>query len=585
MEQRKAKRKATSPTPDPVTKYCNDVLAGRIVAGGLARKACQRHLDDMRDGPERGLSWDKDAALRAIRFFPDVLCLPEIGTPFALEPWEQFVVGSLYGWKGPDGYRRFRTAYVEVGKGNGKSPLAGGIGIYMLAADREREAQCFAAATTQEQAHILFQDAVKMVQGSPVLRSRITTSGTRKIFNLAHPASGSFFRPISSEHKGLDGKRVHYAALDEIHEHPTSIVVDKMRAGTKGRRQALIFEITNSGYDRTSVCWNHHDYSRKVLEGVLENDSWFAYICGLDPCPDCLAAGKTQPDFSCKNCDDWRDPKIWPKANPNLGVSISHKYLEEQVAEAIGMPSKENIVKRLNFCIWTEQSERWMPIDKWDACGAPFSEDALRGEVCFGGLDLASTADFASFCRLFPPTDEREAWAALWRFYIPEAKLEERIRKDPGHSWSVWKDQGLLCATPGNIIDYDFIRADIQELAEQCLIQEIAFDRWNATQLVTQLGGDGFTMVPTGQGFASMNAPTSELMKLVMGKQLMHGGNPVARWMASNAAVEIDSSGFIKLSKKKSADKIDGMAALCDALSRAMVAPEGNYTDPEVMCV
>lgn len=545
------------------------------------RLACERHLRDLKDGHQRGLTFDLETANDAIAFFENFLCFYDgefNGKPFLLSPWQAFIVGSLFGWKASDGYRRFRTAYIEIGKGNGKSPLLAGIGLLGLVADGEPGAEIYAAATTKDQAKILFRDAEEMVARSPELSELIT----RSINNLAVVDTASFFRPISSEKHGLDGKRVHMALIDEVHEHSSAVVVDKMRAGTKGRRQALIAEITNSGNDRESVCWQHHEYSRKVLQGIELNDSWFAYVCTLDPCPACQAAGKMQPSDDCKDCDDWRDPKVWPKANPNLGVSIREKYLQEQVAEAMGMPSKENTVKRLNACIWTERTEHWMPMDKWDACGIEFTLEELKGNPCTGGLDLASTGDFASFCQLFPPTDERPLWAAVWRSYIPEKKFEERVRKDPGTSWTLWKQQGWLVTTDSNTVDYEFIRKDIHEAAEMFQMPEIAYDRWNATQIVTQLMNDGFTMVPIGQGFASQSAPTSELMKLVLDRKFTHGGNKLARWAASNAAVSEDAAGNIKLDKEKSADKIDPMRALTTALARAMLTNSGKSGEPSI---
>lgn len=566
---------------DPVDHYSTEVLAGRIVAGKFVRQACQRHLDDRKNFHRRGLYWDKAAACRAINFFSDVLILPEIGAPFHLEPWEQFVVGSLFGWKQvADDSRRFRHAYIEIGKGNGKTPLVAGIGIYMTAADGEVQAQCFAAATTRDQAHLLFQDAVKMVEASPVLKTRFQASGARKVFNLAHLASGSFFRPVSSEKKGLDGHRVHFAALDEVHEHPSSTVVDKLRAGTKGRRQALIVEITNSGYDRQSVCWKHHEYSGKLLEGSYQNDQWFAYVCALD------------------EGDDWHDPSVWVKANPNLGVSISAKYLEEQAKVASDIPGNENIVKRLNFCIWTEAQTKWMSTEAWDACNMPFDIEKLRGQECYGGLDLSSTTDLSAFCLFFPPAGDREFSAALWRFWSPESTILKRSEKD-GVPYDIWAKQGFMTTTPGNITDYDAIRRDIsgvyveamagdqgiQRHDPECLadtykILEIAYDRWNATQLVTQLSGDGLTMVPLGQGFQSLSAPMKELERVVTGKTFSHGGNPIARWCATNVCAAQDPAGNIKPDKSKSTERIDGIAALVDSIARAMLRPEpasGDY--------
>lgn len=540
----------------------------------MVRLACQRHIDDIEDSKhanKRGLFWDLDAALRAINFFPDVLVLPEIGSPFHLEPSQQFIVGSLFGWKQADMSRRFRHAFVEEGKGNGKTPLAAGIGLYMMTADGEREAQCFAAATTREQAQILFQDAVKMVASSPVLHARIATSGKLKVFNLADLASGSFFRPVSSEHRALDGKRVHFAALDEVHEHPNSLVVDKIRAGTKGRRQALIFEITNSGYDRHSVCWEHHQFSVGVLEGNTPNDQWFAYVCTLD------------------EGDDWHNPAVWAKVNPLLGVSIPAKYIEEQVAMADGIPGNENIVKRLNFCIWTEQSVRWMPMETWDACGElKVDPDELKGETCYGGLDLALTRDLSAFVLIFPPNvshsgpfgiGDRPFWVVLAWFWLPADDLKARCDRDHA-PYDVWARQGFLTLTPGNVTDHDFIETKILELSKQYEIAELAYDPSRAVQLVTHLQEAGLTMVEYAQHCTSMNAAVQLMEKLILEKKLAHGNNPVLRANCANAVTVANSNGNVKFDKGKATGRIDGMTALANAFGRARFAPQpftGDY--------
>lgn len=335
----------------PVKQYAVDVTEGRVVANHWVRLACKRHLEDLILGPSRGLFFDHEAAKRATEFFPMFLRFYEgsfDGKPFTLLPFQQFIVGSLFGWKTADGFRRFRTAYVEMGKGGGKSPLAAGIGLYGLVADGESGAEIYSAATTRDQAGILFRDAKAFAAGSPALLRRLTVDKG----NIAYTAKNSYFRPVSSEHRALDGKRPHIALIDEIHEHPSAMVVDKMRAGTKGRTQALIFEITNAGYDRHSVCYQHHEYSEKVLECVIENDAWFGYMAGLDVCESCAAGGRSIPVDDCPDCDSWKDESKWIKANPGLDIIIPRKYLREQVAEASEMPSKENIVKRLNFCVW-----------------------------------------------------------------------------------------------------------------------------------------------------------------------------------------------------------------------------------------
>ena len=327
----------TAPGPrgphDPITDYARAVTTGTILAGRLVRLAGARHLRDLAEGPARGLTWSPAHGQHIIDFFPQFLRLAEgehAGRPFALQPWQQFIVGSLFGWLGSDGYRRFRRGYIETGKGSGKSPMAAGVGLYGLAFDDEAGAEVYAAAVSRDQARIMFSDAVKMVAASPDLAALIDVN----VNNLSVRGSNSFFRPVSSEGRGLDGKRVHIALIDELHEHRSDVVVDKMRKGTKGRRQALVLELTNAGYDRESVCWYEHDYSAKVLERVVDNDAWFAYVCQLDACNACRADGKDQPQEACPTCDDFRDERVWIKTNPNLDVSISHKYLRELVARS-----------------------------------------------------------------------------------------------------------------------------------------------------------------------------------------------------------------------------------------------------------
>lgn len=540
--------------PDPVTQYARDVVDGRVVAGKPVRQACERHLRDLEDGPSRGLTWDLRKVQHVLGFFAALKLADgeHAGQPFELQPWQAFIIGSLFGWQNVDGYRRFRTAYVEIGKGNGKTPMAAALGLYMTIADGEHGAECYSAAVGRDQAAITFRDAVRFRQASPAL----TVSTVEHTANIAFPRLHSYFRPISSEGRGLDGKRVHYAGIDELHEHPSSIVVDKMRAGTKGRRQALIFEITNSGYDRNSVCWHHHDYSLKVLDGTFENDNWFAYVCALD------------------EGDNWmQDESCWVKANPNLGVSIRLDYLRELVAEAREMPSKQNIVARLNFCVWTEQATRWLPIDRWDACDERFHADDLVGRECFGGLDLSTVNDLTALAWVFPPAEPGERWKVLMRYWVPRENIARRVRRDRV-PYDLWVQRGLIEATDGNVVDYDVIRERVMQDCERYRVREIAIDRWNATQIATQLQNEGLTVAMFGQGFASMSAPAKELEKLVEGRELAHNGCPVLRWMAGNCAVAQDPAGNIKPDKSKSTERIDGIAALIMALGRAIVVHE-----------
>lgn len=559
----------------PVADYAQRVLSGEIVAGKLVRLACQRHLNDLKRAetdPAWGYYFDDAAAQHAIDYFEQVLQLQEgqfAGKPFKLEPFQQFKTGSLFGWKNSEGNRRFRYAYIEEGKGNGKSPWLGGVGLYMLTDDGEPGAEIYAAAVTRDQAKILFSDAEKMGQGSPDLAAELEFT----VNNISHPSSKSFFRAISAEARALDGKRVHAALVDELHEHPNAMVVDKMRAGTKNRRQALIVSITNSGYDRNSVCYQHHVYSQQIVEGIVENDEWFAFVCQLDGCE---ADGHQNPVAGCPDCDDWTDEACWPKANPGLDTILPRRYLREQVAEAIGMPSKLNIVLRLNFCVWTEQANRWLSMDAWDQCSDQVDPLKLRSRDCWLGIDLSSTTDLTAAALVFEP-DADDVIDVLMYYWLPEEGMRKRVAKDRV-PYDVWTRQGYIELTEGNVVDYDAVIERVKQFQDAGYnIRQIGMDPWNATATATKLMSMGFEVVFVRQGYASLNEPSKELERRIMSKGVRHGGNPVLRWNAANVAVASDPAGNIKPDKEHSTERIDGIAALVDAMSLSMVAG-----DPEV---
>jgi phage terminase large subunit-like protein len=526
-----------------------------IVAGPLVRLAAERHLRDRETGHLRGISFNERKASHAIAFFPKFLRFADglrAGEPFELQLWQQFVVGSLFGWETADGSRRFRLAYIEVGKGNGKTPLAAGIGLYLLVADNEASAEIYCAAYSQEQAKILFSDAEKMVASSPILKRRIDAS----VNNLALLDSYSFFRPVSSEHRGLDGKRPHGVLIDELHEHPTPLVADKMRAGTKGRRQALIVEITNAGFDRTSVCWMHHEQSRQVLEGTVANDSWFAYVAGLDATDDPLT------DASC-----------WIKSNPNLGVSIPARYLQEQVAEANQIPTKANLVQRLNFCVWTANETRAIDMTQWQSCKPLPSAAELDGAPCFAALDLGQSDDFCAFLKVWALADGRIA--VVPRFWLPRGALD----RYPNRPYAAWQRAGVLDVTDGAVTDLDVIEAAVAAECRALGIREVGYDKRFAQQLAQHLVGQGITMIDTPQGF-QLNEALTKLFAAIVTGDLCHGNHPILTWMASNAVTRTGRLGEIRLDKETAADKIDGIAALAMALDRVVRQPVS--TNPTV---
>lgn len=572
----------------PVTKYAQDIVKGKIIANKWVRLACIRHLKDLK---RKDIYFSKPTADFVIDFFEKWLFFYEgdwDGKPFLLTPNQKFIIGSIFGWKivqknieKKDWLRRFKTAYIEMGKGNGKSPLAAGIGLYGLTYDNENGAEIYAAATQRDQAGILFRDARLYAEGSESLKEMLIIDR----HNIANPETNSFFRPVSSEHKGLDGKKPHMALIDEIHEHPNDLVVRKMSAGAKTRRQNLTFEITNAGYDRHSICYQHHEYTEKILEGLIKDDAWFGLMTGLDVCPKCEAEGKTIPQDGCPDCDDWRNPKVWIKANPNmhyLGKPFM-AYLKRQVAEAKAMPSQENIVKRLNFCCWTESITKWLPIDKWNACNSPVDPELLKGRTCYGGLDLSTNIDLTAWVMVFPPEEEGGLYEILCRFFLPEDNMMERVKRDHV-PYDVWAKQGYIKLTPGNIIDYAFIIAQIEQDMTDYQIAELAFDRWGSQKITTDLQDLGFeiegkrSLVQFGQGFASMSPPTKEVETMVLKGELAHGANPVLSWCVSNVAIRIDPAENKKPDKEKSIERIDGAVALIMAIGRARLrnVPENS---------
>ena len=582
---------ATRADPDleaaaAVEAYARSVVDGELLANRYVRLAGERHLADLEQGPGRGLRFDPARAGRAIRFFP-FLRLAEgdfAGRPFTLQGWQAFIVGAVFGWlsSDPDGgeVRRFRNAYVETGKGSGKTPLAAGIGLYGLVADDEAAAEIYSAATVRDQAAILWTDARRMVERSPTLRARVEVTAHA----LAVPVRASTFRPVSSEARNLHGKRVHIALIDEEHAHPSGEVLDAMRAGTKGRRNALILRITNAGFDRHSVCWADHAYSTAVLEGTLVDDAWFAYVAGLDPCPEHRPRGAVLE--GCGACDDWRDEAVWPKANPNLGVSLPVRYLREMVTEATGKPSAAAATKRLCFCIWTEGSGKWLDPAAFALLADVAGPDPLPSDrEAWAGLDLASTTDLTAFALVAPreacPADGHAGRCYDLRvgFWLPEASMADRVRRDKV-PYDRWAAEGWIRLTPGNRVDQERIAADV---IAQKNARVVGIDRWNSAWLTPRLQADGLEVIEVGQGFAALSAPAKRLEADIAAGLVHHDGNPVLRWNVANAAASEDAVGNVKPDRERSAEKIDGVAAWLDALAALAERPAVRWQEPWII--
>lgn len=554
------KRRRKEPN-DAATQYARDVVAGRIVAGPHVRAACERHLRDLKDATARGLTWDLARVQYAIAFFESFLRLNGgefEGEPFILQPWQRFIVGSLFGWVWEvSGYRRFRTAYIETAKGNGKSPLVAGIGHAGLIIDQEPRAEIYAAATKKDQAMVLFRDAVAMADQSPELSRRLVKSGVgERCWNLAYPALHAFFRPISSD-DGQSGPRPHIALVDEVHEHKDSMVLDMLRRGVKGRRQPLIVEITNSGVDRTSICYAHHEASIAVANArpgeAGFDDTWFAYICALD------------------KGDDWlNDPSCWIKANPNLGVSIPRTYLEDAVREAKNIPSRQNLIARLNFCVWTESVSAWISREAWDAVEVEPDLDSLLGRRCYGGLDLSGRRDLTALGLFFPDNADEVSGDLIVEFWTPEDGLREREEHDRV-PYLQWQREGFLQTTPGASIDYAWVARRLGELSSMYQIESVGYDRYRIHDFRRAMEAEGVDvkLEEFGQGYKDMTPAIDAIENAILNGRIRIHRNPVLRWNAASAVLDQPTKVERKFAKHKATGRIDGLVASTMAIGTA----------------
>jgi phage terminase large subunit-like protein len=523
------------------------VIAGKIVAGPDVRNACHRFMRDLAQGSKRGLKFDLDKANHAMGFFPAVLKLNGgqfEGLPFNLHPAQAFIVGNLFGWVRADGTRRFRVAYIEMGKGNGKSPLLGGIGLYGMVADGEPRAEIYAAATKKDQAMILFRDAVAMVDQSPALAAKIGKSGKDdKVWNLFHEASNSFFRPISAD-DGQSGPRPHIGLVDELHEHKTGKVINMLSAGRKSRRQPMVVAITNSGTSRTSVCWEYRQAGIDVSAGIKDDDTMFAYICSMDD-----------------GDDPFNDERCWAKGNPLLDATITREYLRDEVKQARGMPSKESEVRRLNFCEWVEAHNPAFSREVWMGAHDAYTLADFSGMECNAGLDLSDVRDLTSSVLEF----QREGVTYLWPFFwIPENAIVEKTKTD-GVPYREWIRAGHVLTTPGNAINKDFVVAKLAEIlgAHGIKLRKMGYDRWGIDVFKQACANQGveFPLEPFGQGFRDMGPAVNEFERRLVDGQLKHPGNPCLTWNAANAVFSKDPAGNRKLDKAKATGRIDGMVA------------------------
>lgn len=528
-------------------QYAQGVLDGTISACVYVRLACQRYFDDLDTCTDRGFYFDREEAQRAINFIQKLKHFKGewAGRYVVLEPWQQFIVWNIFGWKRANGTRRFRYAYVEVARKNGKTFLAAGIGLYMQVADRESGAEVYSAATTAAQSRICFDAACAIVRN---------TALSKRLRVQAHAIMGieqlSAFKPLSSAHESQDGFNPSCAIIDEFHAHRDSGVFDVLKSGLGARRQPLMFIITTAGKNREAICYDYRDNVTKILRGINKDDTIFGIIFTLD------------------HVSEWDDPQMWAKANPNLGVSLSADYLANQVDDAKNRPSAHSNVLTKNLNLWVDAETTWILDEKWVACRTTTAIESLVGKPCWGGLDLASVSDITAYVLLF---NENGKFQLVPFFWIPEEALEDKITKG-NVNFGAWVTAGYVRKTPGNVVDYGYIKAEILKLHEQYKVQSSAYDRWNSSQTIIDLQEQGVNFSKFGQGYGSMSAPSKQFETLVLTGQIEHFDNPVLRWMLASTAISSDPAGNIKPDKRKSSQKIDGIVATIMALGEWLTA-------------
>lgn len=500
--------------------------------------------------------FDEAKADRAIKFIKALRHTKGdwAGQPFHLMDWEEKIVRDLFGTVNEDGMRQYREAYISMGRKNGKTEICGAIGNYCLYADNENTPEVYTNAGDRDQASLVFNAAASMVEMAPTLfkRSKILHS-VKRIVN--HKNNG-FLRALSHEAYTKHGYNVSCSINDEVHVWPDRTLYDVMKTGTGARSQPLIVNITTAGWDQKSFCHDLYEYAKKVSSGIIQDPTFYVAIFELD------------------EGDDWKDERNWYKANPSLGRTITIEFLRSEFQRAMENPAFENTFKRLYLNMWTSQETRWLALDVWDACGGTIDLESLKGRICYGGVDLATTTDVAAYVLVFPPEDG-EAYTLVPFFFVPEEAIEKRSKKDRV-PYDLWAKEGFIIPTPGNVIDYNHIKAKMRETAQQYNLREVAYDRWGATALVTDMTEEGLTMVPIGMGFASMSAPTKEMEKLILSRKINHGNNKILRWMFDNVMMKTDPAGNIKPDKEKSKDKIDGIVASIIALDRALRNTNGK---------
>lgn len=579
----KAPRPVITTSRDPVTTYARRVVAGKIIAGPHVRAACARHLADLETAADRGLMFDRAKAKRAIGFFRAELRLAKgrhEGAPFVLLDWQAFCVGSIFGWvHAATGFRRFTKAFIETAKGSGKSPLLAGTALYMLMADGEPGAEIYFAATTKDQAKVAFGAAESFHRQNANIGARLVKSvekgeAVRFTYHQALDRQAYGFMGIIANEDNQSGPIPHMVAIDELHEWTGASLLNVLEAGFKSRTQPLMLEITNSGKKKIGVCWDHHEYARKVTHGGIEDDTQFAYICANDLADD----GKTE-------IDPFDHPNEWVKTNPSLGQTIETKYLADMVKRARNVPSLEADVRRLNFCQWGfgENANPWISFDLWKSAGRRYTLSDLAGRRAYLGLDIAAVHDLTAAVFLVEPDFTGEPWYLLPYFWLPKQGLAARAEKE-NVPWLQWERDGYLHTCPGSVIDYAVMAETLIEVAANFDIVRAGRDpaMKNACDREVQAAGIEWPWdwEDVRQGYITMGPAIKEMERRLTATQtgeqedegghvvpMVHPHHPILTMCVANAVIARDHADNVKFEKAKSTGRIDGIVAAADAVS------------------
>lgn len=541
-----------------VTAYADDAVAGRVVVGGLVKLAAQRHLTDLDLAHTRELYFDEDAAAHAVAFMEQLRHSKGewAGQYLRLEPWQVFIVGSVFGWLRADGTRRFREVYQEIARKSGKTTMLAGVGLYLMIADDEPGAEVYSAATKRDQAKLCWTEARRMVAQTPALAKRVIVSEARS--NLAWPAMHAKFEPLGRDSDTSSGLNPNGALVDELHEHPNRGMCDILETAVGSRRQPLIWYITTAGSNQESIWWEKRDYACRVLDGSVADDRLFAAVYTLD------------------SADDWRDEAVWPKANPNLGVSVKLDALREECRKAEAIPAQQNAFRRLRLNQPTEQAERWIDMATWDTCAD--EPQLAAGDRVFVGLDMSSKIDITAAVALaLQPDGTVDVRCRFWR---PEATVDEAEARDRV-PYRLWAEQGFIQLTPGSMIDPSAVAEDLLEWLDGYEVVEVPFDTWNAAGAAARLESAGLTVVGMSQGYVTYSEPCHTFAALLAGGLLRHGGDPVLRWMAGQMMVKFGPNDAIRPWKPHGSGlRNDGIVALLMALNRASLFSQQEQSGP-----